>query len=74
MGPLGCKGVTHSLGCSVSGGLTERKLKMSSQKEKEKRDFCGGPVVKTPPCKPRNAGTQVLSLVRELRCHVLQSS
>ena len=30
------------------------------------RDFLGGPVVKKPPC---SAGTQVQSLVRELRSH-----
>ena len=32
-------------------------------------DFPGGPVVKNP---PSNAGTQVQSLVRELRSHRLQ--
>ena len=35
---------------------SERRLKMSSQKEKEKRDFPAGPVVWNPPCKPCNAG------------------
>lgn len=40
----------------VSGGLTEKRLKMSSQKEKEERDFPDGPVAQNPPCKPCNAG------------------
>ena len=35
------------------------------------RDFPGGPVVENPPC---NAGMQVGSLVRELRCHMLQGN
>ena len=33
----------------------------------ESRGFPGGPVVKNPPC---NAGTQVQTLVRELRPHM----
>ena len=35
---------------------SERRLKMSSQKEKEKRGFPAGPVVWNPPCKPCSAG------------------
>ena len=64
----------HSLGRSVSGGLTERKLKMSSQKERKRGTSVVVQWLRLHLANLAMQGTQVLSLVRELRCHVLQSN